>query len=551
MSASNENNELENSLHEKSSPSSSNEITLDNPSNHLATDDTNNDGGEPILERFIQLIDREKPSPSNDDTEDDNDYFLDASTEDPFTLESFDTLIQQHAEKGKDFILARVTTADSSDESKTYQSYYSAHHINKVLFRTQPDQGLLHRMKAKNPLNNMNIIGDVHYYAVKAESVRLTQQSFAKSSAMSISSRKTLHLNGDNIATTEISATSALDKSEGDTVIKVEEDVNEEDSSSGVDGPNSSSPSVKQVEQQISDGIALRRMSNSLGKERRWSSGDLVQQPPRIFIPEYSLHVRRHQSMNGLRPSSSVLNSRKFDTKTLLTRTMSDDKSTKLPLGDNGSIDTSTTATTVNATNSQIMTKHEKTTPPAPTYKAIFYATDDDFLMKSTVRQYFNTNTIDPLDSQLFSINMSTQTSSATGTLARQEFSNDGCNSTSTQEKSNDNARNYEYDDESRDERDHPGLKRRKYTQGYIFRGGKTFRQFYKENYENVNWNLLEEGLWLHRFYKLFAGMRWQEIIVLSYEDLEKLGVKRHAPRKILIQAFDNVKRALKEKERQ
>ncbi|KAJ3078196.1 hypothetical protein HK102_004670, partial [Quaeritorhiza haematococci] len=96
---------------------------------------------------------------------------LDAQNEDPFTLEPFVNLIKQHVEKGKDFILARVTTADPNDSMHLYHSYYSAHNINKVLFRTQPEEGLLHRMKAKNPLNNMYILGDVQYYAIKASSV--------------------------------------------------------------------------------------------------------------------------------------------------------------------------------------------------------------------------------------------------------------------------------------------------------------------------------------------------------------------------------------------
>lgn len=75
---------------------------------------------------------------------------LDAQDEDPFTLDSFENLMRLHAAKGKDFILARVMTQDPNDETKHYHSYYSAHQINKVLFRTQPDEGLLHRMKARN-----------------------------------------------------------------------------------------------------------------------------------------------------------------------------------------------------------------------------------------------------------------------------------------------------------------------------------------------------------------------------------------------------------------
>ncbi|KAF9284934.1 hypothetical protein BGZ68_004285, partial [Mortierella alpina] len=96
---------------------------------------------------------------------------LDALDEDPFTLDSFENLMRMHANKGKDFILARVTTQDPNDDTKHYYSYYGAHQINKVLFRTQPDEGLLHRMKARNPLNNMLVVGDVHYYIVSADEI--------------------------------------------------------------------------------------------------------------------------------------------------------------------------------------------------------------------------------------------------------------------------------------------------------------------------------------------------------------------------------------------
>ena len=75
---------------------------------------------------------------------------FDAENEDPFTIETFSSLAEMHAEVDKDFIIARVTTMDPNDVTKLYYSYYAAHHINKVLFRTQPEQGLLHRMKAKN-----------------------------------------------------------------------------------------------------------------------------------------------------------------------------------------------------------------------------------------------------------------------------------------------------------------------------------------------------------------------------------------------------------------
>jgi len=73
---------------------------------------------------------------------------------DPFTLETFISLIMLYVKKKKDFIIARVKTVDPNDENKFYYSYYAAHHINKVIFRTQPEQSLLHRMRAKN-VNNI------------------------------------------------------------------------------------------------------------------------------------------------------------------------------------------------------------------------------------------------------------------------------------------------------------------------------------------------------------------------------------------------------------
>lgn len=56
---------------------------------------------------------------------------LDSENEDPFTLESLRELITMHAEKGLDFIIARVATVDPTDSEKVYFSYYAAHHINK------------------------------------------------------------------------------------------------------------------------------------------------------------------------------------------------------------------------------------------------------------------------------------------------------------------------------------------------------------------------------------------------------------------------------------
>ncbi|KAF9917431.1 hypothetical protein BX616_001014 [Lobosporangium transversale] len=139
---------------------------------------------------------------------------LDAMDEEPFTLDSFENLMRLHANKSKDFILARVTTQDPNDGTKTYHSYYSAHQINKVLFRTQPEEGLLHRMKARNPLNNMVIVGDVHYYIISSQEVKATQPlSTVRSSCASVASHSSRMSRCSKLAAQAIACQSASARS--------------------------------------------------------------------------------------------------------------------------------------------------------------------------------------------------------------------------------------------------------------------------------------------------------------------------------------------------
>ncbi|KAF9957293.1 hypothetical protein BGZ70_009549 [Mortierella alpina] len=139
---------------------------------------------------------------------------LDALDEDPFTLDSFENLMRMHANKGKDFILARVTTQDPNDDTKHYYSYYGAHQINKVLFRTQPDEGLLHRMKARNPLNNMLVVGDVHYYIVSADDINAAEPlPTVHSSSSSVSSHSSRMSRCSKLAAQAIASQSASARS--------------------------------------------------------------------------------------------------------------------------------------------------------------------------------------------------------------------------------------------------------------------------------------------------------------------------------------------------
>ena len=109
-----------------------------------------------------------------------SDLILDCEAEESFTLESFGNLMKAAKDADKDFIIARVTTLDpSGPKPHIYHSHYSAHQINKILCRTQPEEALLHRMKSRNPLNNMLIVGDVNYYVIRPKDVEAGRERYA------------------------------------------------------------------------------------------------------------------------------------------------------------------------------------------------------------------------------------------------------------------------------------------------------------------------------------------------------------------------------------
>jgi len=96
---------------------------------------------------------------------------IDANAHETFTLEEMRVLIMNYRKKNKDFLIARVTTQDPENNSVLYNFYYAAAEINRILFRYEPSRRLLHRMKVKNPLNNMYIIGQVFYYKITPSDV--------------------------------------------------------------------------------------------------------------------------------------------------------------------------------------------------------------------------------------------------------------------------------------------------------------------------------------------------------------------------------------------
>jgi hypothetical protein len=91
---------------------------------------------------------------------------VDANVPETFTLEEFRKIITDFRRAGKDFIIARVTTPDPYRQDVLYNYYYAASEVNKLLFKYESERRLLHRMKVRNPLNNMYIIGQVYYYKI-------------------------------------------------------------------------------------------------------------------------------------------------------------------------------------------------------------------------------------------------------------------------------------------------------------------------------------------------------------------------------------------------
>src|SRR6266498_5865486 len=132
----------------------------------------------------------------------------------------------------------------------------------------------------------MNIIGDVHYYIIKAASVKKSP-TFAKSSSMSITSRKTLNVKeGDGVT---IVATSSLDKTEESDFT-----INIEDLTSGANRLHSAPPSIWNFEcsntrNNEEEGVVAIEMISNI-KNKRWSADDSIKSPPKVFTSENSFH---------------------------------------------------------------------------------------------------------------------------------------------------------------------------------------------------------------------------------------------------------------------
>lgn len=271
-----------------------------------------------------------------------SDLILDCEAEESFTLETFGNLIKAAKSANKDFIIARITTLDPSGaKPHIYHSHYSAHQINKILFRTQPEEALLHRMKSRNPLNNMLIVGDVNYYVIRPKDVEAARDRYESL----LSKRKDGEDNGS--------------KSE---IPKVED----------LENPNPI-PSLSAEIPTIDSSTSLTDSLLYGLLQRKKLETELAGGSPQLNVAPFA-NAADYTSPNQSAMDLSVpLRASKNASSTSLHRS---DSLNKLP------------------------TDGE----PAILYEAHPFATDDDFMISPEVREYFKINSVSPDDYLLFTL---------------------------------------------------------------------------------------------------------------------------------------------------
>jgi hypothetical protein len=101
----------------------------------------------------------------------DLDVLLDTDTVEIFTLERFKDLVVSHFRNGLDFIIAEIATRGHTGGS-IFHSFYSASEINRILFCVDEANRLLYRVRTRNPINNLDAVGEVKYYRLTRELVQ-------------------------------------------------------------------------------------------------------------------------------------------------------------------------------------------------------------------------------------------------------------------------------------------------------------------------------------------------------------------------------------------
>lgn len=335
---------------------------------------------------------------------------LDAMDEDPFTLETFESMINLHAEKELDFLIARVQTVDPDDDSRFYYSYYAAHHINKVLFRAQPEEGLLHRMRAKNPLNNMTIIGDVHYYVIKPQKVQSPINFSAAAAISPLDTIINLVLPSDSPATKRAkSINSHFSSSSSQSSSVFSQLLN-------IALPSKPQPLQFMIKQEAYESdIELQTRAKTAKKRNSFDDAysDIspnfrpVTNSKASVLKKGPETVNRHRNVRSVAYSNERTNSMTVDDWVRIKNLPSPEAivmsaSTRIAIDEGSPRRRKASPSTQSPPSIEANSSAADT--PNKFYVAMYYASDDDFLMHGSVRSYFKLNAFEDQDHVLFTI---------------------------------------------------------------------------------------------------------------------------------------------------
>ncbi|KAG0438859.1 hypothetical protein DMUE_2837 [Dictyocoela muelleri] len=267
-----------------------------------------------------------------------NQDIIDANEQETFTLQEFRQLILDYRSQNKDFLLARICTSDNPDNEQ-HHFYYTASEVNKILFKYETERRLLHRMKVRNPLNNLFVVGQVFYYKVSvAEVDRAINEYYENELNNSIGF--TNFLKSTSFSTSEFN--------------------DDESSKKG----NLNNKNLNLIE------------NNEKNKSKPENSG--IGKPENIDIEK-----------NKMKKSLDLLSKNQYTTSQLNKSQSShcsfNSNSNEMVQSVNGSC--------------QFLNIRGRLI-----YNAEYFATDDDFLMNSEVRDYFRKNCIDDTDDFLFEL---------------------------------------------------------------------------------------------------------------------------------------------------
>ncbi|KAJ3126714.1 hypothetical protein HK098_007170, partial [Nowakowskiella sp. JEL0407] len=293
------------------------------------------------------------------------------------TIDSIDPIIDI-LDSGKDFIIARAKTDDPNDSSRSYYSYYAAHNINKVLFRTQPEEGLLHRMRAKNPLNNMTIIGDVHYYVVTKTNIP----------------KNPLKINTSNLSSNAPKSPSISPQSTSSSARLASFEIfRKHKRPASAD----TSKSIKSKPAKQNNSGIVSTVENLLKLAR---IGGLQ------IKPDAQVQVTTKFKLNIIMKPDNV-DSKGHSPNSIYSEGSPIHNIRLISYSNELKIHQISPSDWINAHAAAEISPQSETflrKPAIEYYDAKYYASDDDFLMNSSVRAYFKENALDSVDAVLFTI---------------------------------------------------------------------------------------------------------------------------------------------------